>query len=249
MRILTAALICFIIASASYSATVESIIFGSSGLPNYSLILILLSTYLMLEGIYSIELDRQQQSASRRDDARKHLRSYEPQKEPTVEADNSEELEDLKLALRDSEEKLRTIRREAQSAGNNVDAELVNFLGVLQEQGRFVDFLMDDISGYDDSQVGAAARVVHQGCKEVLEQYFSVAPVYDGEEGEQTSLNSDFNTSHYRLVGTAAGEPPYSGTVVHKGWRTTKVSVPKVSNTGTSREQWEVIAPAQVDVA
>ena len=51
---------------------------------------------------------------------------------------------------------------------NQSNAEVVNFLAILQEQGRLVDFLMDDIKGYSDAQVGAAARVLHEGCRAVL---------------------------------------------------------------------------------
>src|SRR5690349_12560463 len=52
-------------------------------------------------------------------------------------------------------------------AANQAEAEIVAFFALLQEKGRFVDFLMDDVTAYDDAQVGAAARVVHQGCREV----------------------------------------------------------------------------------
>jgi hypothetical protein len=31
-----------------------------------------------------------------------------------------------------------------------------------------VDFLMEDVTTYDDAQVGAAARVVHEGCQSAL---------------------------------------------------------------------------------
>ena len=41
---------------------------------------------------------------------------------------------------------------------NQSNAEVVNFLGILQEKGRLVDFLMDDVKGYSDAEVGAAAR-------------------------------------------------------------------------------------------
>src|SRR5206468_89714 len=48
---------------------------------------------------------------------------------------------------------------------NQAEAEVVALFALLQEKGRFVDFLMDDVTAYDDAQVGAAARVVHQGCR------------------------------------------------------------------------------------
>lgn len=247
MRILTAALICFVIASASYSATVEQIMFGDSGLPNYSLILILLSTYLMLEGIYSIERERQQVTDSLRKDARRHLRSYE--QEPVTETDDTE-AEALKVALRNAEDKIRELDKLSASsaASTDVDAEIVNFLGVLQEQGRLVDFLMDDIATYDDAQIGSAARVVHQGCREILEQYFEIAPVFQGDEGAPTELTANFSPEEFRIIGSAIGEPPYSGTVVHRGWRTSKVGIPRVITDVESRAQHDIIAPAQVEI-
>ena len=41
------------------------------------------------------------------------------------------------------------------AANNQAEAEIVSFLATLQEQGRLIDFLMDDITTYDDAQVGA----------------------------------------------------------------------------------------------
>ena len=38
-------------------------------------------------------------------------------------------------------------------------------------EGRLIDFLMDDLTAYGDAQVGAAARVVHEGCKAVLQEH------------------------------------------------------------------------------
>jgi Domain of unknown function (DUF2760) len=64
-----------------------------------------------------------------------------------------------------------------QTAGNLAEAEIISFLAIFQERGRLIDFLMDDITTYDDAQVGAAARVVHQGCKAALEEHFSIRPI------------------------------------------------------------------------
>jgi hypothetical protein len=50
-------------------------------------------------------------------------------------------------------------------ASNQAEAEIASFLATLQDRGRLVDFLMEDITTYNDAQVGAAARVVHGGCK------------------------------------------------------------------------------------
>ena len=70
-----------------------------------------------------------------------------------------------------------------QSEASRADAEIVHFLAMLQEQGRLIDFLMDDINPYSDAQVGAAARIVHAGCKGILQEHFSINPVRPEPEG------------------------------------------------------------------
>ena len=66
---------------------------------------------------------------------------------------------------------------------NQADAEIVSFLALLQARGRLVDFLMDDINAHDDAQVGAAARVVHAGCKTALLEHFRNLPRARRERG------------------------------------------------------------------
>ena len=65
----------------------------------------------------------------------------------------------------------------------SADAEVVSFLGLLQEKGRFVDFLMGDVAGFSDAEVGAASRVMHEGCKAVLAEHFGVKPLREEGEG------------------------------------------------------------------
>src|SRR6185295_12303890 len=42
------------------------------------------------------------------------------------------------------------------------DAAL-RLLGALQEEGRFVDFVEEDLGPYSDDQIGAAVRGIHEG--------------------------------------------------------------------------------------
>ena len=72
-------------------------------------------------------------------------------------------------------------------ANYQADAEIVSFLAMLQARGRLVDFLMDDINTYGDAQVGAAARVVHAGCKAVLLEHFQISPVRAESEGASSA--------------------------------------------------------------
>lgn len=126
------------------------------------------------------------------------------------------------------------------------DADVVNFLGMLQEKGRLVDFLMDDINAYNDSQVGAAARVVHAGCKAVLQEHFRIEPVRSEAEGAKVEVPAGYAADQYRLVGKVAGQAPFSGVLVHRGWKTDMVKLPQLLR-GAS-DPLPVIAPAEVEL-
>jgi hypothetical protein len=124
------------------------------------------------------------------------------------------------------------------------EAEVVAFFGLLQEKGRLVDFLMEDITSYEDSEVGAAARVIHQGCRQVLQEHFRIAAISDAAEGTQVSVPAGYSADEYRLVGKLTGEPPFTGTLLHKGWKTEFVKLPRIVNT----ERLPAIAPAEVEL-
>lgn len=128
---------------------------------------------------------------------------------------------------------------------NAAEAEVIAVLGALQSKGRLVDFLMDDISKYSDAQVGGAARVVHQGCKAAFDELFTVEPVANENEGATVSVPADAGES-YRLSGNVSGEGTQSGKLVHKGWKATRVNLPRVIKVEDG--VLPVIAPAQVEV-
>ena len=132
------------------------------------------------------------------------------------------------------------------TATNQADAEIVSFLATLQERGRLVDFLMDDITVYNDAQVGAAARVVHEGCKATLREHFAIRPVRDESEGSRVSVPAGYAADEYRLVGKISGEAPFSGTLVHRGWKTEWVKLPRVMR--TSGDRLPTVAPAEVEL-
>jgi DNA-binding Lrp family transcriptional regulator len=88
---------------------------------------------------------------------------------------------------------------------SQADAEIVSFLAMLQAKGRLVDFLMDDINVHDDAQVGAAARVVHAGCKAALEEHFRIRPVREESEGSTVQVAAGYRADEYRLIGKISG--------------------------------------------
>lgn len=128
---------------------------------------------------------------------------------------------------------------------NSSEAEVITVISALQSKGRLVDFLMDDISKYSDAQVGAAARVVHQGCKGAFDELFTVEPVASENEGATVSVPADA-AENYRLSGSVTGEGPHSGKLVHKGWKASRVNLPRVIKSEDGK--LPPIAPAQVEV-
>jgi hypothetical protein len=129
-------------------------------------------------------------------------------------------------------------------AANQAEAEVVAFFGLLQEKGRFVDFLMEDITAYDDADVGAAARVIHQGCRQVLQEHFNVSAISESAEGSQVTVPAGYSADQFRIVGKLSGDPPFTGTLIHKGWKTEFVKLPRIAKT----ERLPPIAPAEVEL-
>ncbi|KAA6185637.1 DUF2760 domain-containing protein [Thiohalocapsa marina] len=123
------------------------------------------------------------------------------------------------------------------------DSALV-LLGLLQNEGRFVDFLQEDITCYSDQEIGAAARVVHQGCQRVLRENLTIAPVRDEAEGTRITLPKGFDPAAIRPTGNVVGEPPFSGSLVHRGWRAAEVRLPRVASSRDVR----ILAPAEVEL-
>ena len=129
-----------------------------------------------------------------------------------------------------------------------VDAEIAHFLGILQEKGRFMDFVMDDITSYNNEQVGAAARVVHQGCSKVMSEYFSIVPLHEGAEGDSVVLQEGYNPAEYRPVGKLADGARIQGKITHRGWKATEIKLPRRAETAAGSEDRFVITPAEIDV-
>jgi hypothetical protein len=117
-------------------------------------------------------------------------------------------------------------------------------LSMLQREGRLLDFLQEDVSGFSDAEVGAAARVVHSGCRKVLQQYLPLSPVLKDEEGARVTVPAGFDANRYRLTGEVTGTAPYQGALKHHGWVASAVTLPPVP---TSLDL-SVLAPAEVEL-
>jgi hypothetical protein len=120
-------------------------------------------------------------------------------------------------------------------------------LSLLQERGRFLDFVAEDISAYSDAQVAAASRVVHQGCKAVITECLALAPAHPGAEGDRITVDPAADPNRYRLQGKLAQQPPYSGVVVHRGWKTTRLALPRHTRPIDPAGE-NIVAPVDVEV-
>jgi len=120
-------------------------------------------------------------------------------------------------------------------------------LTLFQEKGRLVDFLMEDIDQYPNEKVGAAARVVHQGCKEVLHSVFDPTPVSDTKEKSAITLDEHYASEEYELSGSVGQKPPFNGKLLHRGWRAQCMKLPS-HTVESGRADSMVIVPARVEV-
>ena len=120
----------------------------------------------------------------------------------------------------------------------------LQLLGILQRDARILDFFMEDIAAYSDEQVGGAAREVHEKTRETLVRHFAPAPVIDAVEGSVANPPEP-NPALVKYVGNvpASGKPP-AGTLRHKGWKATAVSLPTLN----TRQDLAVLAPAEIEV-
>ncbi|AXK61707.1 MULTISPECIES: DUF2760 domain-containing protein [Burkholderia] len=120
----------------------------------------------------------------------------------------------------------------------------LQLLGLLQRDARFIDFVEEDIAGYGDADIGAAARLVHDGCRAALREHFTIVPVRDEAEGSRVTLPAGFDATAVRVTGNVVGSAPFTGTVSHRGWRVADVRLPKL----TGSHDASVIAPAEVEL-
>jgi hypothetical protein len=123
------------------------------------------------------------------------------------------------------------------------DAAL-QLLALFQRDARLIDFTEEDLASYADADIGAAARIVHEGCRKVLREHFTIAPVRTEAEGSRITLDAGFDAGAVRLTGNVVGSAPFKGSLSHRGWRATDVRLPKLA----SGHDAAVLAQAEVEL-
>lgn len=126
--------------------------------------------------------------------------------------------------------------------GVQPDAAL-QLLALLQREGRLVDFLQQEVSSFPDADVGAAARVVHEGCRRALRAHASVVSVRSEAEGAPVTV-LEGELAALKLTGNVSGVAPYRGVLRHRGWRVESLKLP----TRVGNQDLTVVAPAEVEL-
>ncbi len=158
-----------------------------------------------------------------------HTIPHPPQKEPKgQEVSEKEILEKVKP-------------KETFQQGPSPESYIAALVGILQREGRLIDFLNENLDSYDDAQIGAAMRTIHRGLKAAFFDLMELAPVIQAREGAEIVVEDGFNPKEIRLVGNVKGKPPFKGVLRHHGWRLRRFRLPKPKKD-------DVIAPAEVEI-
>ena len=133
-----------------------------------------------------------------------------------------------------------------EAAQGSDEQAIIQFVRNLQSRGRLLDFLMADIHKLADSQVGAAARIVHQGLRDLMNDYFSIIPIATADEGSLVTIPEGQLGKSYRVLQSRGDELPERGRLVHKGWQASSVNLPQ-RQIKESSEARPVLAAAEID--
>lgn len=133
--------------------------------------------------------------------------------------------------------------RPAAAGGDPTADGALRLLALLQQEGRLVDFLEEDIAPYSDAQVGAAVRAIHAGCRKALHERMQIARIFAEEDGARVEVPAGFDPGAVRLTGNVHGQPPFQGTLQHGGWRASDLSLPRTAGVDPT-----ILAPAEVEI-
>lgn len=120
----------------------------------------------------------------------------------------------------------------------------LHLVSLLQREGRLIDFLKEDLEHYEDAQIGAAVRSIQENCQKTLNRYVDPRAILDQEEGGEVTVPEGFDPSVIKLTGNVSGDPPFKGTLQHRGWRAGSRNLPTLSGTLDP----DVISPAEVEI-
>lgn len=150
----------------------------------------------------------------------------------------------FRRALRDDAfaEKVRPILEPPPPMPPKPSGEPLRLLAVLQRDSRFLDFFMDDLGAASDEQVLAFVKKMHPEAQASLKDHLVLEPVISKHEGDPVEVPPGFDPSAVRLLGNVTGQPPFRGTLEHRGWRVREI---KLAPPPAGQDEF-VVQPAEV---
>jgi len=144
----------------------------------------------------------------------------------------------------DVSNKMKTPEEELKRQDNQNKRFFLHLLSVLQRDARLLDFFFEKLDQFEDAQIGAAVRNIHESSYTAIVKYLSPEPVLDNNEGEEITIEKGFDPSTVKLTGNVTGEPPFKGVLRHRGWQAKELELPTLSE----RENSLLISPAEVEI-
>lgn len=156
----------------------------------------------------------------------------------------TEEIASLRKQLEELNEQLKSAQADARGGKNAIPPAAYQILYLFQKEGRLIDLLKEDVSGYDDETLGGAIRPIHEGCRKLLEDRLILEPVLNEEEGSEVTLD-EIDPEAIKLSGSVPASGPYTGELIHRGWRLKECNLPEL----VSGWKGNVIAPAEIEIS
>lgn len=120
----------------------------------------------------------------------------------------------------------------------------LHLFSVFQKEGRLLDFFSEDLTLYEDEQIGVAVRSIQESCKKSINKYLAPRPIMDSEEGEDVTVEENFDPDAIKLTGNVTGDPPFKGVLRHKGWKVSNYELPKLGG----KQDSTIISQAEVEI-
>lgn len=123
-------------------------------------------------------------------------------------------------------------------------SDALTLLSTLQREARFLDLVGESLEGFEDAQVGAAARQVLADVRKSLDRMFAIGPLADEEEGSKVPVPKPASPVRYHIVGRNA-DGATRGTLVHRGWKAERCQTPTWNG---RRDDAFLLSPVEIEV-
>ncbi len=140
-------------------------------------------------------------------------------------------------------EELQAAIADKKSGKHGIPPAAYQILYLFQKEGRLIDLLMEDVTDFDDETLGGAIRPIHEGCRKLLKERLIIEPVLAEEEGSEISLD-EVDPESIKLSGNVPAQGPYTGELVHRGWRLKECHLPELVDGWAGN----VVAPAEIEI-